>query len=112
MYARFPQWQNDPILFCLNLDLADDTPDLPPLSDLLFNDFPVKSSVVFSIHRPDRRFPGLAIIRGADGRFVRDVKGKIFSIRQLAISNSNLPGYLTNGNTPQGIYSIQGVMEC
>jgi hypothetical protein len=108
MYSKFPQWQNDPILFCLNLDLSDDTPDLPPLRDLLFHDFQAESAIVFNIHRPDRQYPGLAIIRLADGRFVRNVNGRIFSIRQLARSNSNLPGYLTNGNTPQGIYSIQG----
>jgi hypothetical protein len=50
----------------------------------------------------------LTIIKKPNGKFMRSADGAIFSIPHLARSASNLPGYLTNGNTPQGIFSIQG----
>ena len=37
-----------------------------------------------------------------------DDSGKIIAIPQLARSLSNLPFYLTNGNTPQGIFRMNG----
>ena len=57
----------------------------------------------------EQGFPGLAIVQDADGRFVRDAEGKLVLVRQLARAGSNLPFFITNGNTPQGIYSIQGI---
>jgi len=35
--------------------------------------------------------------------------GSIFSVPQLARSISNLPGFLTNDSTPEGIFSLQGI---
>lgn len=43
------------------------------------------------------------------GKFLRAERGSIFNVSQLARAISNLPGYLINGNTPQGIFSIQGI---
>jgi len=48
------------------------------------------------------------LIRNADGNFVKDSSGNLFHIPQLARSISNLPGYLRNGNTPQGIFKMYG----
>jgi hypothetical protein len=83
--------------------------ELPPLADLFqFNkDNGVKA--VYSFQRHDRDQPGLAIIQFEDGHFARDEKGKLITIRQLARSGSSLPYFLTNGNTPQGVYRITGV---
>jgi hypothetical protein len=64
--------------------------------------------LVFSFQRKDRNFPGLAIIRNTDGSFVKNTDGKYFSVGQLARSLSNMPGYISNGNTPQGIFRITG----
>lgn len=64
--------------------------------------------VVYSFQRRNRDFPGLAIVRDKTGKFVKDEKGNIFSVPQLARSMSGLPVYLTNGNTPQGVYRMDG----
>ncbi len=83
------------------------SPTRPPLADLLGvrPGFPV----VFSFQRPGRQQMGLALVRQADGRFVRRADGGLFNIGQLALSSSGLPGTITLGNTPQGLFTIQGV---
>ena len=64
--------------------------------------------MVFSFQRRDRERAGLALVRGADGRFVRNADGSYFNITQLAMARTNLPGTITNGNTPQGIFVVKG----
>ncbi len=64
--------------------------------------------VVYSIQRKKRNYPGIAIVRDSTGNFIIDSSGNIFSVPQLARSITNLPGYLTNGNTPQGIFRMNG----
>jgi len=63
---------------------------------------------IYSFQRWNRDYPGIAVIQNADGHFLRDSNGSIVFIEQLARAGSNLPYFITNGNTPQGIYSIQG----
>ncbi len=65
-------------------------------------------TIIFSFQRENRKFPGLTIIRTPEGKFLREKNGDYFSVPQLALSAANLPGYLHNGNTPQGIFSIVG----
>lgn len=81
-------------------------PARPPLADLLAirPGYPV----VFSFQRPGRQQMGLALVRQADGRFVRRADGGLFNVEQLALSSSGLPGTITLGNTPQGLFTIQG----
>jgi hypothetical protein len=50
----------------------------------------------------------LTVIKDTNGKFVRNSDGTIFHIPQLACSISGLPGYIIDGNTPQGIFSIVG----
>lgn len=64
--------------------------------------------MIYSFQRWNRDHPGLAVIQNADGSFARDSTGKLLVFRQLARSASDLPYFITNGSTPQGIYSIQG----
>jgi hypothetical protein len=78
------------------------------LSEILSSPFQKGKTIIFSFQRCDRSFPGLTIIRKPDGKFVRNDGGKIFAVPQLAFSVANLPGYLKNGNTPQGIFSVVG----
>jgi hypothetical protein len=63
---------------------------------------------VYSFQRRNRDYPGLAIVQNADGSYARDGQGRLQVFQQLARSGPNLPYFLTNGNTPQGIFSIQG----
>ena len=46
--------------------------------------------VVFSFQRPGRQQMGLALVRQADGRFVRRPDGGLFNIAQLALARSGL----------------------
>ncbi len=64
--------------------------------------------LVFSFQRKDRNYPGIAMVRHTDGSFVKNADGKYFAVGQLARSVSNMPGYISNGNTPQGIFRITG----
>lgn len=110
--TKFQSWQNHPILIMLEYDLSF-TPDQieknkPPIQDLLRYPLEKGKVVIYSFQRPNRDFPGLALFRQADGNFLRDLSGNLFHVQQLSRSLSNLPGYLTNGNSPQGIYSLQG----
>jgi hypothetical protein len=80
----------------------------PPLADLLNKAFLPNETVLFSFQRSNRNFPGLVMVRGKDGTFIKTAGGKYFAVPQLARSCSNMPGYITNGNTPQGIFKIFG----
>ena len=110
---KFSDWQNEPVLVPLGKYLQ--TPEIdylstrPSLVDLLSHNYGKDKTIIFSIQRSDRDYTGLAIIRKPDGKFVRDANGTIFNIPQLARAITNLPSNITNGNTPQGILSIQGV---
>ena len=50
----------------------------------------------------------MAIIQFSDGSFAKDTIGKLLSFQQLARSASDLPYFITNGSTPQGMYRIKG----
>ena len=78
------------------------------LKEILQKNFLAGKPVMYSFQRPNRDYPGLTIFRNAAGNFVADSLGNIISIPQLARSITNLPFYLRNGNTPQGIYSMYG----
>lgn len=108
LQERFLDWRKNPILFLLHQNLAP-KPPRPPLIDMLKHPFEKGKTIVYCFQRNDRDYPGLTIIKQPDGKFVRNRDGSIFQISHLARAISNLPGYLTNGNTPQGIFSIQGI---
>lgn len=81
---------------------------MPDISELLRYERAGGQKIIYSFQRRDRDYPGLAIVQNADGSFVRDGQGRLQVFEQLARSGPNLPYFLTNGNTPQGVYSIQG----
>lgn len=112
MDRDFPDWQSSGILIALRHRLTTDAvaeiSKRPPLVDLLAADFAKGAPVLFSFQRLDRRYPGMAVVKLADGKFARREDGSLFSISQLAMAMSDLPGTITNGNTPQGIFTING----
>lgn len=65
-------------------------------------------NIIFSLHYRDRNKPGFVLMKKADGAFISDSSGEPVIIPQLARALSNMPGFLTNGNTPQGIFTILG----
>ncbi|MDE1191495.1 MAG: hypothetical protein PW786_05095 [Arachidicoccus sp.] len=64
---------------------------------------------VYSFQRQNRDYSGICIVQYEDGSFAKDSSGKLITIRQLARSGSGMPYFITNGNTPQGIYRIAGI---
>lgn len=105
---RNPLLIDHPIMIMLKNSLSNESIPLPPIQDLFAHSFDDKL-VIFSIQRSNKDYPGLVIIRKPDGKFLKDESGEIFSVPQLARAITDLPGYITNGNTPEGILSIQGI---
>jgi hypothetical protein len=105
---QFPQWRDDARLLALMDDVAAVHASQPPLAELLAAPLRPGYPAVYSLQRPGRGDMGLVLVRGADGRFVRDAAGQLFAQPQLALSRSGLPGTITNGNTPQGVFTIVG----
>jgi len=108
----FNDWQTEPRLIrlnqVLNADMREVLANRPPLVDLLAHPIRVGKPVIFSLQRQDRQRFGLAVVRGANGKFVRNVDGTLFNVAHLANAITNLPGTITNGNTPQGLFTIIG----
>ncbi len=111
--ARFVDHASEPRLVAL-MDRLTIDPRLhrsqrPPLADL-FN-APIRPGypVIFSVQRPGRNVFGLALVRRSDGTFARNSDGTLFAQPMLARATTELPGTMTNGNTPRGIFTVVGV---
>jgi hypothetical protein len=107
---QFPGQEENPILkMLLAGSKADDYAAVKKILPVLFsNQFLPGKRVVYSLQRKNRNYPGIVLVRDSSGNFVKDDRGGIFYVPQLARSITNLPTYLTNGNTPQGIFRMQG----
>lgn len=108
---NFPDYISNDILQFLYYDLTYNTGEvnkIPDLMNLLNHHFRYNKTIIYSLHRMDRRYPGITIIKKPGGSFVRNPDSSIFYVKQLAYSTSGFPGYLSQGNTPQGIYSVVG----
>lgn len=103
---------NYAILYSLSRRLGDRNPGtiLPVLNpqSLFALNYLKGNTVIYSIQRKNRNYPGIAVVKDKNGNFITDEQGNVFTVPQLARSISNLPGYLTNGNTAQGIFRMYG----
>jgi len=108
--SRFPEWSQSPILRGLNGWIQDSVTALPPLRPLLQHPPLMNSILIISFQRKNRDFPGMVVFRTPNGTFLRDENGKLTGVPQLARAASNLPSFLTNGNTPQGLFHIAGIV--
>lgn len=113
MHKKFPNADSIPTLLTLSAYLkhysirSEQMP--PPIDELFAWQKAHHIKTVYSFQRWDRNFGGLAVVQFEDGHFARGQNGKILTFRQLARAASNLPYFLTNGNTPQGIFKIHGL---
>lgn len=105
---QFPAWADDPRLIALMQALQPPEPTRPPLPELLAAPLRPGFPVIVSLQRADRQQMGLALVRAADGRYLRDAAGRLFTQPQLGLARSGLPGTITNGNPPQGLFAIVG----
>lgn len=64
---------------------------------------------IISLQPKNRNYSGRAIVLNGNGEIVTNNQGKPKTFSQLARSAANYPHFLTNGNTPCGVYSIQGI---
>lgn len=111
MKVQFPDWETTPQLYALCKDyeyFSGQAGPRPPLQDILKAPIMEGRPVIFSFQRQDRRYPGVAVVRKPDGKFVRTEQSGIFNIPHLAMSRTNMPGTVTFGNSPRGIFSVKG----
>ncbi len=102
--------QDNPILQQLLYQIEQFGKPMPvvAIDALLQRNYLAGHVVVFSFQRKNRNYPGLVMVRDAQGNFIKDSTGNYFAVPQLARSSSSLPGYLTNGNTPEGMFRMKG----
>jgi len=113
MTEKFPGYDSIAVLQELQ-KYIDDHPSqvihsTPPIVQLFKQQRSIGQKIIYSFQRWNRDYPGLALIQNADGTFAKDAQGKLLLFEQLARSGSGLPYFIRNGNTPQGVYSIQGL---
>jgi hypothetical protein len=112
LVQKFPSYQQEPILQELDRYLVSHDgfvgAKIPDITELFRYQQVQHLKTIYSFQRWNRDYPGLVIIQNADGSFVKDSSGRLAVFRQLARSASDLPYFITNGSTPQGVFSIQG----
>lgn len=108
--TQFPDYNTNDLLAKLETYLSQRaaTHALPEFDSLFAHQQVHKFKVIYSFQRSHRNVPGLAVVQNADGKFARDSSGQLKTFVQLARSASNLPYFITNGSTPQGLYTITG----
>lgn len=87
-------------------DLYNMTPDVTTY----MNGEYVKSVKIFMFCRNNRLFPCLMVMKNVHGEPVRIENGTLWSNPSLASSARGLPSYQRNGNTPEGVLTIDSVM--
>ncbi len=112
MVEQFPDYDSTDLLVelerFLNYKPSGQDHSTPPINELTRYQKELGNKIIYSFQRWNRDYPGLALVQNADGSYVRRADGRIMVFEQLARSGSSLPYFLTNGNTPQGIYRING----
>lgn len=87
-------------------DIFHQTPDVTTY----MNGEYVKSVKIYMFCRENRLYPCLMVMRDIHGEVVRQKDGTIWAHPALASSARGLPSYTRNGNTPQGVLTIDSVM--
>ncbi len=108
MKHRFPAWNENPILTAFVIEHSYQQPlTNKQIEELITFRKAKKEATIFIFLKKDRDIPGIAMILDGNGNFLK-VKNDTLKIRLLARSITNISGYITNGNTPTGVYSVQG----
>jgi hypothetical protein len=102
--------QTHPIITALSIQLNEQFNQqyaIDFLKALDKNEFLPNQTVIISLQNKNRDYHGIALIRKPDGELLM-LNDTIFYVAQLARSTNSLPYYISNGNSPQGIYRING----
>ena len=105
---HFPDWEGNALLSGFVIEHSEQSKlTSEQIHDLIAFRKAKKVATIFVFVQQNRDLPGVAMIMDNNGDFLKD-KNDTLKIKLLARSITNLSGYLTNGNTPQGVFSVQG----
>ncbi len=108
--TRFPRWDKNVHLQTSVRDVtAGLSPQpLPPLGDLLRWEIAPKQLHLYVVCQPDRDILCRMVLKDRNGEFVRHQDGQLWSVPLLLRSIHKLAWNFTRGQTPQGIYRVEG----
>jgi hypothetical protein len=108
--TRFPNWTANVHLQTTLRDVAEGLAPspLPPLGDLLRWEIAQRQVHLYAVCQPDRDVLCRTVLKNRDGEFVRQADGKLWSVPLLLRSIHGLAWNFSRGQTPQGIYRIEG----
>jgi hypothetical protein len=95
----------DPLTVTHMKDLLFNTPDTAHYNNGEYKD----TTRLFLFCRESREYPCLFVMKDIFGDLVQE-NGKVWSLAALAKSARNIPYYKTNGQTPNGVHTINSVM--
>jgi len=108
MYQKFTNWKENPILMAFYIDHSDnEILCKAKIDDLIkFRRNSNEASFYVFVHK-NRDFPAELLIQNSKGEILKE-NGDTLRFKLLARSITNLSEYISNGNTPEGVYSVQG----
>ena len=108
MHNQFPDWQDNPLLTAFSIEHSKQmTLTQKQINELIAFRSEAKEPTLFVFVHKNRDIPGEAIIQNKQGKLLIE-NGDTLRFCLLARSITNMAEYLTNGNTPQGVFSVQG----
>lgn len=84
-------------------------PDLNRIISAILSPYYLRGhTITFCLLPQNRDYPGLIVVRDSSGNWLRDDHQQINHVPVLARSISNMPGIFHLGNTPRGLYRMDG----
>ncbi len=112
LQQRFPNWRNNVTLYTTIRKVAElQAPaPVPPLQDLLAWQIAPNQLHLYVLCRPNRWLLCQTMLKDKQGNFVRQGDGQLWSVPLLLRSLHGLSWNFERGETPQGIYRMEGVV--
>ncbi|PSB28319.1 hypothetical protein [Stenomitos frigidus] len=110
--ARFPNWSANVSLQTTLREMAEliSPGTVPPLGDLLNWTIAPKQVQLYVLCQQDRDVLCQTVLKDGNGAFVRQQDGQLWSVPLLLRSIHGLSWNFIRGETPQGIYRMEGVV--
>jgi hypothetical protein len=109
---RFPNWTKNISLYTTVRDVTESLSPapVPPLGDLLNWEIAPRQTHLYVICQPDRDVLCQTVLKNRDGEFIRRSDNSLWSIPLLLRSLHGLAWNFVRGQTPQGIYRMEGTV--
>ncbi len=110
--ARFPSWSTNVSLQTTLREMAEliSPSPMPPLKDLLNWTIAAKQVHLYVFCQQDRTVLCQTVLKDRNGAFVRQSDGRLWSVPLLLRSIHGLGWNFVRGETPQGIFRMEGVV--